>query len=675
MIYFIHGPDRLLAREATLTIAGNLDTDGSNTSWLDGREVSFADVASAVGAASFFNSPRIVVVTDLLARTGRDTDSAQSTDGTEERPGRGRAEIQSLVSAVPESHHLIFLEPSLSSVPTAFKNAAPGAKVIAGEPPRGSALVAWIEAAAMQAESRIDGRAAHRLAETLYPQSWDRKPSNPRYDRPPDLTLLTAEIGKLALAAYPRRGWGRWRLGFRRTVWWWRRPVARGGGGGGGFRRQPGSRRRVWWWRRWVRRRGRGWRGFRRAVTPGVFAEGCGGGGGGFAGGAVVGSPAGVVAPGVSADGVVVAAVVSPKGVVVAGVSRRGRWGFRRMAWRGRGRARRRVDAGPGVGSPVVGLAVAPVPVLAPGSADGGVAGPAVAGVRPGLAEGVGVGVGVGLGPPGAGQLPGGVGRWSWTGGPPAGVDGGAHWDPGAPHGWPAGGRCRGAGGAPGAPAGGAPGAPGGAVAGAPGGGEAAAAPQTPGVAAGWPHGAGWPGCPGWPGWPGCRRGAVASGHAVAGGVTVVRPGTMTGWPDAGLADHERLGRHVSHPAVALGGEAGDQPRPGGRSRDAASTIHSVERPRALPMPQTWPCSFTERTPVHRLARRQALEALEQPPDQQEVRQGHEGGHRGVGGVGVVGPAADLEAAGHVVAVVHDLVARLAVLEAARAPPRTARTG
>jgi DNA polymerase III delta subunit len=203
VIYFIHGPDRLLAREAALTIAGNLDTDGSNTSWLDGREVSFADVASAVGAASFFNSPRLVVVTDLLARTGRDTDSAQSTDGTEERPGRGRAEIESLVSAVPESHHLILLEPSLSSVPTAFKNAAPGAKVIAGEPPRGSALVAWIEAAAMQAESRIDGRAASRLAETLYPQSWDRKPSNPRYDRPPDLTLLTAEIGKLALAAYP----------------------------------------------------------------------------------------------------------------------------------------------------------------------------------------------------------------------------------------------------------------------------------------------------------------------------------------------------------------------------------------------------------------------------------------------------------------------------------------
>jgi DNA polymerase III delta subunit len=203
VIYFIHGPDRLLAREAALAVATDLDPDGSNTTWLDGRETSFGGIASAIGAASFFGSPRIVIVTDLLSRASRDSDDAESAGGGEERPGRGRAEIESLVSAVPESHHLIVFEPSLSSVPAVFKNAAPGATVIAGEPPRGSTLIAWIEAAALQAESRIDRRAAQRLAETLYPQSWDRKPSNPRYDRPPDLALLKAEIAKLALAAHP----------------------------------------------------------------------------------------------------------------------------------------------------------------------------------------------------------------------------------------------------------------------------------------------------------------------------------------------------------------------------------------------------------------------------------------------------------------------------------------
>jgi DNA polymerase-3 subunit delta len=75
--------------------------------------------------------------------------------------------------------------------------------VIAGEPPRGPGLIAWITAAALQIGTRIDRRAAQRLAETLYPQTWHRKASNPRYDRPPDLALFKTEIEKLALAAHP----------------------------------------------------------------------------------------------------------------------------------------------------------------------------------------------------------------------------------------------------------------------------------------------------------------------------------------------------------------------------------------------------------------------------------------------------------------------------------------
>ncbi len=203
MIYFIHGPDRLIAREAVLAIAADLDPSGSNTTWLDGRETSFARVASAVGAASFFPSPRVVIVTDLLVRTSRDSESGDSTSGLEERPGRGRGELEALVSAVPESHHLLIFEPSLTSVPAMLKTSVPGLKVVAGEPPRSAALIAWIEATALEAESRIDRRSAQRLAETLYPQTWQRKASNPRYDRPPDLALLKAEIEKLALAAHP----------------------------------------------------------------------------------------------------------------------------------------------------------------------------------------------------------------------------------------------------------------------------------------------------------------------------------------------------------------------------------------------------------------------------------------------------------------------------------------
>jgi len=203
VIYLVHGPDRLLAREAVLATAAEIDPSGSNTSWLDGRETSFAGVASAVGVASFFDSPRVVVVTDLLIRASRESESGESISGVEERTGRGRAELDTLVSAVPESHHLILFEPSLTSVPPMLKTAVPGLKIIAGEPPRGPTLIAWIEATALGAGSRIDRHSAQRLAETLYPQTWHRKPGNPRYDRPPDLALLKAEIEKLALAAHP----------------------------------------------------------------------------------------------------------------------------------------------------------------------------------------------------------------------------------------------------------------------------------------------------------------------------------------------------------------------------------------------------------------------------------------------------------------------------------------
>ena len=203
VISFIHGPDRLLARESVLAIAAAIDPDGENTSWLDGREVSIERIASAVGTASFFGAPRIVIVSDLLARASREPDGGDVASADEDRRSRGFPGLDALISAAPQQNHLMFFEPSLTSVPAAFRSAAPGARIVAGEPPRGSALIAWIESAALQLDSRIDRPAAQRLAETLFPQSWDRKPNNPRYDRPPDMARITREIEKLALAAHP----------------------------------------------------------------------------------------------------------------------------------------------------------------------------------------------------------------------------------------------------------------------------------------------------------------------------------------------------------------------------------------------------------------------------------------------------------------------------------------
>jgi DNA polymerase III delta subunit len=199
VIYCIHGPDRLLARESALAIAAEFDPDGTNTSWLDGREITIDRIASDVGMLAFFGSPRIVIVSDLLGRVSREPDDVEP-EGSRSRAFPG---LETLIAAVPDQNVLILFEPSLTSVPASFRSTAPAATIIAGEPPRGRALLEWLERAALRGGSQIDRRTAQRLVETLYPQTWDRKPNNPRYDRPPDMALLSQEIEKLALAAHP----------------------------------------------------------------------------------------------------------------------------------------------------------------------------------------------------------------------------------------------------------------------------------------------------------------------------------------------------------------------------------------------------------------------------------------------------------------------------------------
>jgi DNA polymerase III delta subunit len=204
LIYFIHGPDRFLARDAARNIASRLDPDGLNTSWIDGRESSLESVISAIGAASFFGGPRVVAVTDFLARSLRDTASDVPETSSDERTGKGDPALTTLLAAVPDDHHLILIEPNLVAPPSILKSLAPAATIVAAEPPRGAALISWIEKAALRLGAKIDRRATQALAETLYPQTWNRKPNNPRFDRPPDMARLTQEIEKLAAAAHPR---------------------------------------------------------------------------------------------------------------------------------------------------------------------------------------------------------------------------------------------------------------------------------------------------------------------------------------------------------------------------------------------------------------------------------------------------------------------------------------
>lgn len=198
MIAIVLGPDREMARRAVDALVREHDPDGQNTTVLDGRTATAADVTTRAGAVGFFGQSRVLVVQDLLSRWSRgDADG----DDTPKAAMKG-FDIAGLFAAIPDVNVLILSDPNLATVPATVKKVLPpGATVTSGDPPRGPALLAWVAEIASAAGASIDQATARHLADHLFPKSWASKPANPRYDRPPDLELARNEVEKLAAAA------------------------------------------------------------------------------------------------------------------------------------------------------------------------------------------------------------------------------------------------------------------------------------------------------------------------------------------------------------------------------------------------------------------------------------------------------------------------------------------
>jgi DNA polymerase III delta subunit len=192
-----HGPDALLVRQAVAKIVKAHDPDGTATSRIDGKSTPLPQIIAQVASVGFFGAGRVVVVDDLLARAAKPIKGSDDADS-------GSIDIGPLFAAVEQNNSLILVDQTLHSVPVAVRKLMPSSvDVVAGEPPRGPNLLRWISATAKSAGVEIDQRAAQVLGSRLYPQTWQQKPNNPRYDVPPDLDRLTQEIEKLAVAALP----------------------------------------------------------------------------------------------------------------------------------------------------------------------------------------------------------------------------------------------------------------------------------------------------------------------------------------------------------------------------------------------------------------------------------------------------------------------------------------
>jgi DNA polymerase III delta subunit len=202
MIYVITGPDAFLVRAAVRKIRDDHDPENLNTSTIDARPSNVEEIVAAVSTHGFFGSTRIVVVNDLVTTSSKTSD--RSDEDEDESKGKAAVDWNRLVQSVRPENILILVDRDLRSVPAAVKRLLPPDSVIvAGDPPRGNELIAWIKSRAKSAGSTISDANARGLAELISPGTWTAKPANPAFDRPPDLDRLAGEIEKLALYAHP----------------------------------------------------------------------------------------------------------------------------------------------------------------------------------------------------------------------------------------------------------------------------------------------------------------------------------------------------------------------------------------------------------------------------------------------------------------------------------------
>lgn len=201
MIVIIYGTDAGTAQSRLAAVLQEHDPSGEATSSFDGKTAPLGEIINAIASVGLLAPKRVIVVRDLLSRAKSGRSGKSESAGGETASA---IDVGPLFAAVPAINCLILVDTELSTIPAAVrKQLPPDAIVIEAEPPRGQALIDWLCRTAAANDSKLDPRTARLLAERCFPGTWSTKPSNPLYDRPPDIELLKHEVEKLALCAYP----------------------------------------------------------------------------------------------------------------------------------------------------------------------------------------------------------------------------------------------------------------------------------------------------------------------------------------------------------------------------------------------------------------------------------------------------------------------------------------
>jgi len=180
--YVFHGSDEFTCAETVAELRQRLAASGMadlNTTFLDGRTTTLAELRQACGALPFLSDRRLVIITGLLTRLQREG-------------GRFLEGLLELLPRLPETTRLIFIEDrSLAADHPVVRLAQRHERgyVRQFEPPSADALPRWIAQRTHRHGGRIAPEAAARLAQVIGT----------------DLRLLDQEIQKLVTHAGPER--------------------------------------------------------------------------------------------------------------------------------------------------------------------------------------------------------------------------------------------------------------------------------------------------------------------------------------------------------------------------------------------------------------------------------------------------------------------------------------
>jgi len=198
MIYLLYGEEEFLVSEALAQLKAGFgagDMLDLNTVRLDGARVTYPEFENAVTTIPFLADCRLVLVEGLLAGFGRraarrgdddaDESGSETSDAVTPRPDAGWEKLGDLLTRLPETTQLIFVESGVNQRLAPVKAVMQAAEVRRFDRLKGAPLSDWVRKRAAGQGCKLSEQALNLVVNLA---------GN-------DLRLLDSELQKLALYA------------------------------------------------------------------------------------------------------------------------------------------------------------------------------------------------------------------------------------------------------------------------------------------------------------------------------------------------------------------------------------------------------------------------------------------------------------------------------------------